>query len=575
MSTESSRAAKILSLIALILFYILCMDSLANENDPSPGNPAFDHPRTSELPAYDVDTGFNVSGSGESFTADNQTGVLHQVGLPSTGSYRIGHPGVASEMASTHGSNTPTTPNGSSSMQVQSQVEGYIISAEPKDSGANFDGLFYDYDNSLLNLIILAAGIGVKRPGNYSIEGSLYDVENDREVEVFNRSFLSLGARFIYLNLFGINSPGPYRIKKLVLYDEDGNEIDRSTSSYTTKAYNDLDFSPMARLDGNYSDHGAETARDGLYGYLTVDVGVQVFNPGNYSMMASLYGANGKGIVWSVGYANFSAGHNIMHMDFDGKTIERQKVNGPYQLKNVTLYRQYPGDARLSGTVVDELSTQDVLREGYVTKAYNYTQFEDPTWPDRILSGSGSGDVLVTISVREIVPVYEGRYSLDIVGVNMPPISSNWTVSSLNDGYAYRLPGVYMPEKPNNFTVVAEGVTDLNVGVKQDRSDMPQMAGSIQNRAWVSSRAVANKKGIATLGSNFISPGRYQFKVFGDAAENISHVALEMNVVKKLVIDGRFKLALNTTGFPSGNYSFNAKALNGSLRLDEVDMQNG
>lgn len=181
----------------------------------------------------------------------------------------------------------------------------------------------------------------------------------------------------------------------------------------------------------------------------------------------------------------------------------------------------------------------------------------------------------MTISVRDVVPVFRGRYSLDIVGVNMPPISSNWTVSGFNQGYAYQLPGVYMPDKPNNFTVVAKGVKDLNIGVKQDRNGMPQMAGTIQDRAWVSSRAVANKEGMATLGSNFISPGRYQFKVFGDAAENVSQVALDMDVVKKLVIAGSFRLALNTTGFPSGNYSFNAKALNGSLRLDEVGMQNG
>jgi hypothetical protein len=451
--------------------------------------------------------------------------------------------------------------------------EDHLTPATAKGGDANFSGLYYDYVNNPLNMITLAAGISVNKSGNYSIEGSLYDVATGYVVNVSNSSFLSFGSRFIDLNLEGMRSPGPYRLKELILYDENGNEIDRSTAPYTTSAYNYLDLSgPKAMFDGKYSDYGSDTDRDGLYNYLTVDLGVQVLEPGNYSMMASLYSANGKEIVWSVGYANFSAGYQIMHMDFDGKTIWRQKANGPYRLKNITLYKQYPGTAQSSGPVVDDLSGQDVLIEAYVTKPYNYTQFQDPSWPEKILSGLGSGEILLTISVKDIVPVFRGRYSLDIVGVNMPPISSNWTVLGTTLGYAYQLPGVYMPDKPNNFSVKANGVKNLNVGVKQDRSAMPQMSSAVQ-RAWVSSRATASKDGIATLESNFISPGRYQFKVFGDAAENVSQVALEMKVVKKLVINGRFELSLNTTGFPPGNYSFNAKALNGTLRLDEIDLK--
>jgi hypothetical protein len=68
-----------------------------------------------------------------------------------------------------------------------------------------------------------------------------------------------------------------------------------------------------------------------------------------------------------------------------------------------------------------------------------------------------------------------------------------------------------------------------------------------------------------------ISPGRYQFKIFGDAADNTSQVFLEMEVVKKLVINGKFNLALNTSGFPLGNYSINARALNGSFKFDEMN----
>jgi hypothetical protein len=45
-----------------------------------------------------------------------------------------------------------------------------------------------------------------------------------------------------------------------------------------------------------------------------------------------------------------------------------------------------------------------------------------------------------------------------------------------------------------------------------------------------------------------------------------------MEVVKKLVINGSFNLSLDTSGFPSGNYSINARAINGSFRFDEINL---
>ena len=154
----------------------------------------------------------------------------------------------------------------------------------------------------------------------------------------------------------------------------------------------------------------------------------------------------------------------------------------------------------------------------------------------------------------------------------MPPISSNWTVKDSTKGYSYDLPGIHMPNKPNNFTILARGVKNLHVGVRKDPIDLSPHYNFSYSRTWISTQATAGADGIATISNDMISPGRYQFKVFGDAAENVSRVDLELNVVKKLVIDGSFKLALNMSGFPSGNYSFDAKALNGSLRLDDIGM---
>jgi hypothetical protein len=213
---------------------------------------------------------------------------------------------------------------------------------------------------------------------------------------------------------------------------------------------------------------------------------------------------------------------------------------------------------------------EDAMTEPYTTKYYNYSQFVDPVWPEKVLSGTGYGELLLTILVKTVLPVFSGRYSYDVVDVSMPPISANWTVRGLpgRNGYEYDLPGVHMPGKPNNFTVRAYGVKNLGVGVKKNQSD----AGKYFSRTWISSQAKADKNGNAVLTNDMISPGRYQFKIFGDAAENTSQVLLEMEVVKKLVINGGFNLSLDTSGFPSGNYSLNARAIDGSFRFDEINL---
>ena len=431
---------------------------------------------------------------------------------------------------------------------------------------ARFNGIFSDYVNKdldgTIDRISIAIGLNVMQAGNYSLIGSIYDIKQKKEFSVSNSSYLNFGSKKIELHIFDLASLGPYQLRGLTLYDDEGETIDTYIAGYTIRDYNrETIENQTALLSGKYSDYGSDINGDGYYDYLTVDAGIHVLEEGNYSLMGTLYDSNGTELVWSMGYGSFPPGDHIMHMDFDGKTLEGRKVNGPYRLANLTLL--------LGDSIIQMLSMQDVFRDAYTTGPYNYTEFVDPVWPEKILSGSGSGEMLLTILVKTIIPAFNGRYSLDVVGANMPPISSNWSVAGSKSGYSYDLPGVHMPNKPNNFTVLASGVKSLNVGVKKD----PVIGGSNHSRAWVSAQAIAGADGTAILDNDLISPGRYHFKIFGDAMENASQVGLEMKVTKKLVIDGDFSLALNTSGFPSGNYSINARALNGSLGFDEINLE--
>ena len=192
------------------------------------------------------------------------------------------------------------------------------------------------------------------------------------------------------------------------------------------------------------------------------------------------------------------------------------------------------------------------------------------------ISGSGSGELLLTIKIRDSSPVFSGNYNYDLLGIHIPPIEAFNVTSTKKGGYSYTLPGISIPGKPNDFTVTASGVKDLNIGLKK-------LQGSYMNsttvwkdkytRVWITSQIHANKNGVAITTSDLLSPGSYDVKIFGDAANNTTQVNLTMSLVKKIVVNGRFNLSINTTGFPSGNYSIAAKALNGTFRLDEIKLE--
>jgi len=447
-------------------------------------------------------------------------------------------------------------------------VEVSLKNPEARDANsATFDGFYNDRavddnDDGLYDRITIEVGLQVRRSGNYSLVGHLYDTRTGESVTAENGTYLKAGSRVMYLDLYDLRSPGPYAVKKLQLYDDAGEVVAVEENSYTTKSYdvNKTDIR-SARLNGIYRDYGSDTDNDGLYDYLTIDVGVDVSEPGNYTLIGYLCDPIGNAI-WSLGSEELDAGENLIHMDFDGKSIWMGGHNGTYHLRELSLLK---GDSER-----ENLSIQEFVLDAYETRAYNHTEFVDPEWPPRILSGSGRGEALLTILIRTVLPVFNGRYSCDLVGINIPPLSSNFTVEEggIKEGYGYHLPGMYIPGKPNNFTVSAKGVRSMNIGLKKD----PVPGGSNRTRMWVSSRAYAFN-GTATLDNDQISPGRYHIKIFGDAAENTSDVMIEMRLIKKLLINGNFNLSINMSGFPSGNYLFSMKALNGSVELNEITLE--
>ena len=315
------------------------------------------------------------------------------------------------------------------------------------------------------------------------------------------------------------------------------------------------DGSDFASLTGKYSDSGLDINHDGLLEYLKIDVGVSIVYPGEYSIHGFLYDGENKEVVWSVDHRNLTYGDHTMQLAFDGKTINKMNLNGPYRLGNLSF---------TWGSATMGLIPISRLDDAYRTHVYNATDFVEPVSTYKNLSGSGNGELLLTLSIRTTVPVFSGRYMYDIVGLNMPPLSMPVEVKGSKTGYDISMPGVFIPKKPNNFTIMARPVKNIDVGLMK-------LQGKLE-RTWVSSEFLADDWGTARVDSDLISPmGSYHVKIFGGALENATKVDLMMSAVKKLVINGSFNLVINTTGFPSGSYSVSAKALNGSFNFDEIE----
>lgn len=331
-----------------------------------------------------------------------------------------------------------------------------------------------------------------------------------------------------------------------------------NASSISSKGIN-------ASLTKEYKDYGVDINGDGLFDLLVIETGVDVDRPGEYTLSGYLYDSASRRAAWSLDHKNLTCGRGSMSLEFDGRAIQQHGSSGNFILGNLVLSF---GSASAGMTILEQITN------AYLTSAYNFSQFAYRLPNEKTISGSGKGELLLTVSIRKTLPVISEKYSQDITGIHIPPISSTFNITDSKRGYAYDAEGTYIPNKPNNFTVTASGVKNLNIGLKKvqgryDNSSAVWQGKSI--RMWVSHQAAANEHGVAVQDSDLISPGIYDARIFGDA-DNVSQVDITMTLAKKILINGRFHLSINTTGFPSGDYSINARALDGALKLDELDL---
>jgi hypothetical protein len=100
---------------------------------------------------------------------------------------------------------------------------------------------------------------------------------------------------------------------------------------------------------------------------------------------------------------------------------------------------------------------------------------------------------------------------------------------------------VQVPQKPNHFTVSANNVQDFYAGVKFG--------------IWIT-KSFQVSGGTIRISQADVPPGRYNLKMFGKALPGSTKVPVNIEAQTQVKADpaGTYKLAIDTTGIPAGDY---------------------
>jgi V8-like Glu-specific endopeptidase len=237
------------------------------------------------------------------------------------------------------------------------EVVGAISSSN--DFGEDIDG------DGLYNFLTTPITLSIARPMTYGVEGTLY-TGGQIVASATGSAYLGSGAsaipiRFAGTEIHRLKANGPYTLT-VALYDDGHRQIDYA--DFRTAGYLSTQFQAnSASLVGSYRDYGKDTDGDGLFDYLTLDVGTDVRSPGSYQVVGWLSNGVGEDVTFTTRDIFLSSGRQTVTLDFAGSAIFASGINGPYLIGYVAIV---DGDHDL---IDDQHNT-------HTTAAYRYTDFE-------------------------------------------------------------------------------------------------------------------------------------------------------------------------------------------------------
>jgi hypothetical protein len=325
------------------------------------------------------------------------------------------------------------------SLEVPIGVSRFTDTYADRGVDTDTDGK-YDY-------LIIDVGINVTLAGNYTIQGSLYDMTGNPILTTSNFTYLTEGIQRVQLifdgqTLYKSGVGGTYELRYLVLRDNMDTFIGSRNRAYTTSAYDHTQFQTPTILFDDFNDYGVDNNTNGLFEYLRVNANVSVATAGNYTLIGYLYDVNGTFVVSVSNFTYLDTELQTVQLNFDGYTINYNRKDGPY---NLTI------NAYNDTTLVNS-------KDGaYLTQVYNYTQFEarltsldqNLIVPLEILLNqtanvttvitNPSNHILANLQASLILPPEFNTTDPTIINIgNLNPSETKeieWTLNGTNTGY--------------------------------------------------------------------------------------------------------------------------------------------
>ena len=261
----------------------------------------------------------------------------------------------------------------------------------------NYSGYGLDLDSDgLYDYLIINVTVNVSKPGNYTLDAWLN--KNGSEIEyVSNSTSLAAGIKIMQLMFDGTNfykykTNGPYMLDSLILYDENYTQMDYRSSMfndttnetiyvYATTNYSYSQFQRPVVDFLQFVDYTEPTLCPDVYKNLRLNITTSTSLPNGYILVAKIEHSSENYTLSSPVYTYINNTKNVSFV-FSGEAIKEMKRNGTF---NVT----YLLAMNITGDVLNNLESNDLLSSFYTTASYNYTQFR--------LAGDVNGDYEVDI----------------------------------------------------------------------------------------------------------------------------------------------------------------------------------
>jgi len=189
-----------------------------------------------------------------------------------------------------------------------------------------------------------------------------------------------------------------------------------------------------ASIVNNFSERTEDNDADGLFDSLIIIVELDILRENTYRIAGELYDADDKKITWSKISVVLLPGLQHIDLSFDGNEIFSSGIDGPYYLKNLTLWPEEEGNKL------------DEMENAYITEPYTHRQFQrdkiailTENISDRGIDGNANGkyDFLEVVIAVDIIN--EAEYIID---ASLTTVDGQ-SVAGMNRAY-YLYPGINM-----------------------------------------------------------------------------------------------------------------------------------